>query len=151
VTALDDGNSKHYCVQLSRFDALDSGVGRCVAEASGARVAAERAADAVLELTASLTALRQQRERECDIRHVGLDREVRDIKIRVGRVEDHEDHEDDEPDTGVMSRDELVTDRHRLKDTHEVELRSERIKGIVAVSVAVCSLVTALGTVLLSR
>ena len=149
MTALDDGdNGRHFCTEKARIDSLEEGIGRCVAESSGAHNAAKRCFDEVVSLRGELKLDRESRQRECDLRHRAGDIEARDIKQRVGRLEDHED---DEPDTGIMSRDELVTDRHRLKDTHETELRRERIKAIVAVVAAVCGALTALGTVLLSR
>lgn len=105
------GDGKHLCYQGTRFDQLDSAVGRCIAEASraGERAdvsvkASERTFEAVMELKRSFD--------DAFARHETTDHAV--VNRRLNRLEDHDDAEGD--NTRDMPRTQLVSERAKARN-----------------------------------
>ena len=148
MTALDDGNGEHFCIQKENVAALkkalagiDESLGRILAEAAGAHQASKRAADEAMAVRHELKDERARRERECDLRHRGIDVEMRDTKLRVNRLESHED--DDEPDTGMLDRDQLLLKVEAIRAEGEKDARVARWKVVGSVSLAIVSILGA--------
>jgi DNA anti-recombination protein RmuC len=121
---------------------------RIIRELATLGKASQAVVDKVSSMHETMRSAQATQERFCNLRHDPLDR-------RVARIETHED-DDEGPDTGIMDRPTLVTNKHdlekQMKELVEqvqdlvVKKDANRNKALISVGVTLATIAAAVAS-----